>query len=274
MNTRIEEQASLYVLDKLSSEERNEFELVMEQESEVKQLVHELEDGLAVEVRKLPQYKPSENTFQSIQARIHETETEVSDKKVIQFSWASLSRLGVAAVFLLGVGLTFLITSNSGAPKVYVVGMGAHSSQTSTLDSSHIQFESDDHFAQLASLAADYWDHPESNPVKIAANHTENKGYAVFDAETNSGFIAINHLPKLEKGKHYRLWVSDPQTKKLHNAGSIPLHENNKGLYYFSLETELSTQTESVEFFVTEEAIEDKETSHPKGRRVLGNDEL
>ncbi len=274
MNTHTEEQASLYVLDKLDHEERISFEQIMEADDQVRTLVHELEDGLEAEIRKLPQYKPAPNTLELIQARIKEEEQEAEPEKIIHFPWASLNRMGIAAIILLGVGLTFLIIGKPDTTKVHVVSMGSHHSTASTLDSTQIQFESEDHFATLASLASDYWDNPELSPVSSTVNKTDDHGYAVFDAETNSGFIAIKHLPKPENGKLYRLWVSDPKTDELHNAGDIPLAGNGKGLYHFTLDGKFAPNVETVEFFVTEESIEDSEKSQPQGRRVLGNDEL
>ena len=70
MNTNTEELASLYVLDKLSADERRTFEERLESDTELTLLVRELESALEDQVRALPQHMAPGHVLSQIQNKI------------------------------------------------------------------------------------------------------------------------------------------------------------------------------------------------------------
>ena len=140
MNEKTQELASLYVLDKLSPDERCSFEKRLETDTELVLLLRELESAVEDQIRDLPQHKAPAGLFSSIQSQVHPHSQEVTSKPFITISWASFAGWGMAAALLLGVGLTLLVTnrdesmtSPNSQPVLLVVGMNSDSSAFKTI---------------------------------------------------------------------------------------------------------------------------------------------
>jgi hypothetical protein len=283
MNEKTQELASLYVLDKLSPDERCSFEKRLETDTELVLLLRELESAVEDQIRDLPQHKAPAGLFSSIQSQVHPHSQEVTSKPFITISWASFAGWGMAAALLLGVGLTLLVTnrdesmtSPNSQPVLLVVGMNSDSSAFKTIPTviSEDEFEN---FVQLTQMAENFWDHPEQLPATMNDSplaNTRGSGYAVFDPQSKHGFIAIQNLPKQEQGKNYFLWLKDPKANVLECAGIIPLLEKNEGLYFFELEDNSPISSARMAFFVTEENTSEPKLSHPQGELVLGSDRI
>ena len=282
MNVTTEELASLYVLDKLDPGQKRAFEVRLHADADLLQLVRELESALEDQIRALPQREPPGSSYERITSRIHTREPVPLKQKVISIPWITLMGWGMAAILLLGLGLTLFLTSGRHLPAsgsnslVLIVGMDAQSNQWKTipLDAPADASES---FAQLAALAEELWKNPghlpgntnEPNPA-----NTRRSGYTVFNPANKQGFIAIQQLPQPVAGKHYYLWVKDPFSNRLECAGLIPLQDANHGLYSFALPQDSEITSDQVFFFITEESSADPAATRPLGRPVLGTDHI
>ena len=283
MNEKTQELASLYVLDKLTPDERSSFENLLESDTELVLLLRELESAVEDQVRDLPQHNPPDGLFSKIQSQVQPIPQVANSKPFITISWASFAGWGMAAALVLGVGLTLFVTSRDGPipgssshPVLLVVGMNSDSSAFKTIPTM-IPEDEFENFVQLTQLAENFWDHPEQLPATINNSplaNTRGSGYAVFDPQSKHGFIAIQNLPKQEQGKNYFLWLKDPKANLLECAGIIPLLEKNEGLYFFELEDNSPISSARVAFFVTEENTSQPKLSHPQGELVLGSDRI
>ncbi len=282
MNANTEELASLYVLDKLDPDEKRAFEARLETDTELIPLVRELESALEDQIRALPQHNAPAPLFERIKSQIAPSGPAAVNQKVVSIPWLSLMGWGMAAILLLGLGLTFLMTSRTSLPAsgsnsvVLVVGMDGQSNRlkTITLDTAPNEYES---FAQLANLAEELWKNPADLPGNVnepSPTNTRRSGYTVFNPAHKNGFIAIQQLPQPMAGKHYYLWVKDPFSNDLECAGLIPLGETTQGLYSFALPQKSTITSDHVVFFITEETTPDPTTSQPRGQLVLGIDHI
>jgi anti-sigma-K factor RskA len=110
MNESTQELATLYVLDKLTVEERKAFEKRLESETQLVLLVRELETAVEEQIRALPQESPPDNLYSRIESLTQPHEPAPLAKSTLSISWPVLAGWGMAAALLLGVGLTLLIT--------------------------------------------------------------------------------------------------------------------------------------------------------------------
>jgi hypothetical protein len=284
MNEKTQELASLYVLDKLTPDECCSFEERLETDTELVLLLRELESAVEDQVRELPQYQAPGGLFSKIQSQVQTYQSVVDPKPFITISWATFAGWGMAAALLLGVGLTLLVTTRdesvpggfNGQPVLLIVGMNSDSSAFKTIPTV-IPEDEFENFVQLTAMAENFWDHPEQLPTTINKSpltNTRGSGYAVFDPQSKHGFIAIQNLPKQEKGKNYFLWLKDPQANVLECAGILPILEKNEGLYFFELDDNSPISSARVAFFVTEENTAEPKLSHPEGALVLGSDHI
>lgn len=283
MNTHTEELASLYVLDKLNPEERRDFKKRLETDPELLKLVRDLEAVLEQQIKNLPQERAPSDLFDRIKQRINTETTARPNSPVLTIRWSAFAGWGMAAALLLGIGLTFLLTSNqdsgSGSPRqpvVLIVGMESNSSSLEVVPAS-LPADELENFMKLAGMAESYWNHPEELPGKVTSSplaNTLGSGYALFDPRSKHGFIAIQNLPDREEGKKYYLWLRDIGSNVLECAGIIPLHENNQGLYFFDLGDDSTISSNRVAFFVTEEPATAEQPSEPQGQLVLGSDHI
>ncbi|MBH55510.1 MAG: hypothetical protein CMI18_14365 [Opitutaceae bacterium] len=281
MNTNIEELASLYVLDKLSAEERQSFVELLENDTELILLVRELEAALEGQVRDLPQHPAPQGLFQRIQSRLKSEIPEATPRSVVSLPLSVFIGWGMAAALLLGIGLTLFVPSRDGLDSgvssqsfVLVVGMDSQSSVVKTVPLV-VPVDEIDNFVHLAQMAETYWQHPEQLPVRVDESPlvgTLGSGYAVYDPNNKQGFIAIHKLPKRERGKNYFLWLKDANV--LECAGIIPMQEQDQGMYFFELEDSSPISSTLVSFFITEEDTADAELSQPSGELVLGSDHI
>jgi hypothetical protein len=276
MNPELEELACLYVLDRLDAADRAAFEARLLNDAALASLTGELEAALARRIEALPQHVPSDAVAARIEARIDRL-ARAGQGAVHAFpgGWAAAARWGIAAALALGVGTAAFLglrraQAPSGQPHMIVAELDASRSTLAELPLQGHSADADASFIQLASLAERYWKRPEDLPVKMAPDGPSGRGYALFDPGTNEGFIAIRHLPAVEDGKRYHLWVVDMDSGKVREAGALPLAGSSRGLYFFSVAPAAGTQGR-VDFFVTAEDGSVAEPTSPRGKVVLGD---
>ena len=282
MNESTQELATLYVLDKLTVEERKAFEKRLESETQLVMLVRELETAVEEQIRALPQESPPDNLYSRIESLTQPHEPAPLAKSTLSISWPVLAGWGMAAALLLGVGLTLLITDRDlegpqGVRPVYlVVGMDSDSSSFKTIPAAFSEGELGS-FGDLTQMVENYWDHPDELPSKPGYSplaNTRGSGFAVFDPQSKYGYIAIQNLPKQKEGKNYFLWLKDPQADVLECAGIIPMQDRTQGLYFFELDDNSPISSSRVTFFVTEETASEPKLTKPVGEMVLGSDRI
>jgi hypothetical protein len=132
--------------------------------------------------------------------------------------------------------------------------------------------DADARFIQLASLAENFWDKPSDLPIRKKSINGGSRGYALFDPSIKQGFVAIEQLPAISENQRYHLWIVDPASGEIGDAGILPLAGTNRGLYSFTLESTNGSVADRPNFFVTVEEIGTApEPAQPHGKVVLGN---
>ncbi|OIR18985.1 anti-sigma-K factor rskA [mine drainage metagenome] len=277
MNPELEELASRYVLDQLDDRERAEFEARLIASTELTARVRELESAYAQVVRGLPRYEPPGDLLDSIEARIHDQpgvrQRLASPNRMRR--WRLVAGWGIAAVIAVSVS-TIAIQSlrRETRPLVLVVGLDSSRSTLAQLHVGERGADSDARFIQLASLAEKYWKNPDDLPVALAAADHGGRAYAVFDPESNQGFIGIQHLPAPKPGTQYHVWIVDTATHRVREAGILPIEGAQDGLFSFSITPVGREKSERLQFFVTAEENANGLTKTPRGRVVLGRREI
>ncbi|HEX2862042.1 MAG TPA: anti-sigma factor [Lacunisphaera sp.] len=276
MNDLTEDLAALYVLDQLDPRERAAFEARLSREPALATLVRDLETGFAAGVRSLPPVEPSAELFARIEARLDEHVPAAPAARVRAATpptWTFFARWGLAAV--VAVSLATLAVQSlrpSAARPVFVfVGLDNGSNTFADLPLAGTAKDPDARFMHLASLAESFWAKPGEQPGRADPTVAGNHGYALFDPASRQGFIAIERLPVLAKTQRYHLWIVDPETTRIHDAGSLPLSGLNRGLYSFSLEPGAALSSNRPGFFITIEEKNSPAAAKPQGEVVLGH---
>lgn len=280
MNDSLQDLATLYVLDQLEPSERAVFEARLLREPALAALVRDLEAGLARGVRSLPPREPPAGTLDRIEDRIDALRTPPAALPGIApapVRWVAFARWGLAAVIAVSL-VTIAVQGLRPAaahPVIVVVGLGANRSSMTELPLREPGKDADARFIQLASLAENYWAKPGSLPGKSPAATGDNSGYALFDPGSRQGFIVIEQLPAVAENERYHLWIVDPATARVSDAGILPLAGLNRGLYSFALGSEDSPPTGRPNFFITvEENGASSSPARPSGKVVLGRSSI
>lgn len=278
MNPQLEELASLYVLDQLADPDRAAFEARLLREPELAALVRDLEAGLARGVRSLPPAEPPADLLARIEERI-ETLTAARSgpaptRRTNPWLWLPLARWGVAAVIAVSLA-TLAVQSlrhSPDRPMLVLVGLEADQNTFTELPLRGSAKDVDSRFMQLASLAENYWKKPGDLPVQPPAAAGDSRGYALFDPGSMHGFIAIEQLPAIAENQTYHLWIVDPATGQVHDAGILPLTGTTRGLYSFTLGPSDRPESTRPNFFITVEDVDAiTRPAKPRGQVVLGS---
>jgi len=289
MNESAEELATLYVLDQLEPRERALAEDRLARDPEFAALVRACEAAYAAGVRSLPARQPSPLVLENLEDRLD----ELTSGKVEPFrpptsalrrprhAWVTLAQWGIAAVITVSLA-TLAIQSLRPAhqqPVFVVVGLDANRNTFAELPTpGPAAKDPDGRFIQLASAAENLWRNPSARPLPVSTTETGNHGYAIFDPGSQQGFIAIEQLPALAENQRYHLWVIDPATRQIRDAGILPLAGLNRGLYSFALEGANAKPGDArPNFFITVEDLSSATppaTAQPRGKVVLGKETI
>ncbi len=277
MNPELEDLASRYVLDQLDSRERADFEARLLGSPELLARVRELESAYARIIRGLPQQEPPPHLLARIEARLSEFHEEGAPAgSVARFTkWTFFARWGIAATIAVGVAtLAIQNLRRDTRPVIVVVRMDPNQSTLAELHLGTRGADSDARFIQLASLAEKYWQNPDALPVSLPASKRMDRAYAVFDPESNQGFIGVQQLPTPKAGTRYYVWIVDTVTHRIRKAGIVPLDGGNGGLFSFSIAPVQGEKSGRLRFFVTAEDNAGGQSATPHGRVVLGGKEI
>jgi anti-sigma-K factor RskA len=280
MNEPLEELACLYVLDQLEAGDRAAFEARLLREPELAAYVRDLEPALAHGVKSLPPREPPAATFARIEKRIaagNDSRGSPAAGRAVRAArprLATFARWGIAAVITVSLA-TIAVQSlrhASTAPMIVFVGMNADQNTFAELPLRESGKDADARFIQLASLAENYWEKPANLPIKPDASSGDRRGYALFDPGSQQGFIAIEQLPPIAENQRYHLWVVEPASGRIRDAGTLPLSGLNRGLYSFTLSTADVQKSDRPNIFVTvEENTAVPQSTQPRGKVVLGH---
>ena len=279
MKETLEELATLYVLDQLGRDERAEFEARLRHGPELAALVRDLESGLALGIRSLPSHEPSADLLTRIEKQIDAPRPSVAVAKPVDaaFSWTAFARWGLAAMIAISLSVLAVqsLRSPAARPAIVFVGLDVNRNTFAELPVQESSRDADARFIQLASLAENFWSKPNTLPVKPDSAAGDNRGYAVFDPGSRQGFIAIEHLPLIDGNQRYHLWIIDPSTTRVRDAGILPLAGMNRGLYSFMLEPTDGPKSSHPNFFITvEENSTAPQEPQPRGKVVLGHQRI
>ncbi len=278
MNDPLAELASLYVLDQLNEHDRTAFAARLLREPELAALVRDLEAGLSHGVRSLPQTQPPAEMLDRIERQIGATEVpaEPAPSAGSAIHWLSFAKWGIAAVIAVSLGILAVqsLRRSSAQPMIVVVGLDANRNTFADLPLSSTK-DPDARFIQLASLAENFWQKPGDLPANAKPAADGNRGYALFDPASQQGFIAIEELAPITATQRYHLWVIDPASGQIHDAGILPLSGMSRGLYSFTLAPGDAPKSTHPQFFVTiEESNASTQPSAPRGKVVLGKQRI
>ncbi|HTL67541.1 MAG TPA: anti-sigma factor [Lacunisphaera sp.] len=292
MNESTEELAALYVLDQLEAAERAAFEARLLREPALATLVQQFETGLEHGVRALPRRDVPAGACDRIEQRLDAISAGTlarierrldalhagpgpAGAATPRVPWMAWARWGIAAV--IAVSLATLAVQSvrrpASAPSIVVVGLDQDQNHFADLPVRSIAPDPDARFIQLASLAQKFWEHPSALPLKPEPDAAGSTGYALFDPGSRQGFIAVDHLPVVAATQRYHLWLRDPATNRILNAGVLPLGEMNRGLFSFALGSDDSPLSDRPELFVTvEDRTLEPAPAQPHGKVVLGRE--
>ncbi len=279
MKESLEELATLYVLDQLDDGERVAFEARLAHEPGLAELVRNLESGFACGVRALPPREPPAGTLERIEGRIDalRTQASVSEPATPVIRWAVFARWGLAAMIALSLAALAVqsLRHTTAHPVIVFVGLDANRNSFAELPLRETARNPDARFIQLATLAENFWANPSGQPIKPHPASGDNRGYALFDPGSQQGFIAIEQLPRVAKNQCYHLWILDPSTAGVRDAGILPLAGLSSGLYSFTLTSSDGPRSDRPNFFVTlEENGAASPAAQPRGKVVLGRQRL
>ena len=276
MNDSPEDLACLYVLDQLEPGERAAFETRLLPEPGLAALVRDLESGLARGVRALPRHEPPAGTLDRIEGRIDALRAlaAVPPPAARAGRWVTFARWGLAATIAVSLATLALqsLRSSAARPVIVFVGLNPDRNTFAELPLRVSARDPDARFIQLASLAENFWEKPGTMPVKPAPASSDNRGYALFDPGSRQGFIAIEQLPVIAETQRYHLWIVDPSTAQVQDAGILPLGGMNRGLYSFTLGPGGGPKSSRPNFFITvEKNGAASPPARPQGKVVLGH---
>jgi len=282
MNEPLQELACLYVLDQLDARERAEFEARLLREPELAAFVRDLEATVSSTIRGLPQREPSPDVLARVEAHlggapIASSSWPQSGRSRGTVDWVSVARWGLAAVIALSL-TTIAVQSlrrSPAAPMIVFVGLDSNRNTFAELPLRPGAKDPDARFIQLAALAEKYWEKPGDLPVRSKFPGGDSRGYALFDPSSLQGFIAVEQLPALAESQRYHLWILDPDSGRIRDAGVLPMAGTNSGLYSFMLGPSDEPQPERPHLFITvEEADAAPAPAQPRGKVVLGDDRI
>lgn len=278
MNEQLEELACLYVLDQLDAPERAAFEIRLLNDPALAAFVRELEATLSAGIHALPRSNPPSSILERVEARISESITTTKPatraRRTGTVTWVSFARWGIAAAIALSL-TTLAVQSlrqSSASPMIVFVGLDSNRNTFVELPLQSPAADPDARFIQLASLAEKLWEKPGDLPVQSNLTLTGGRGYALIDPRSLQGFIAVEQLPPIAVNQQYHLWVLDPESGQIRDAGALPLSGSSSGLYSFMLGSTDDPQSTRPNIFITvEEVGEQSLPAQPQGKVVLGN---
>lgn len=264
-NELLEEKAQLYALGLLPESEREAFEALVREDRATQALVHDYQQLAELDASSSESQAPSFQVYAGIMDEIdasraqepEEASQPVASKLASFVTWGGWAAAAcVAAVFGLGLvgsgsgvaSQSDIVVNNLGSPRIVAV-------QT---PSAEVTVE--DRMLELAGLAEAYWFSREGIPSgqllgsEVAEATPLSGGFTIFDRQYNIGFIGVENMPREAPDRSYHVWAKTAGLDEPVRAGTLPIGDQSRGLFFFDL-THLPADADedSLSFFVTEE---------------------
>lgn len=271
-NELIEEKAQLYALGMLPEVEREEFETQIRTDRGLQALVHdyqqlgELDASPSLMDPPFQMYSRIMEEIDGAQTRTRESQDKSSMGTLVAFvTWGGWA---AAACTAFALGLSFLGGKSGEKSQSDIVLNNLGNPRIVAVETPSEEFAVEDRMLELAGLAEAYWFSREGIPsgqLLEGEDDTElaelSGGFTIYDRRYNIGFIAVENLPREAPNKSYHVWAkTDPAALPV-RAGTLPIGEESRGLFYFDLSNlPPDASLDSLSFFVTEEESEDPVT--------------
>lgn len=263
MNKELGEQkAQLYALGILPESEREEFEAWIREDSETRALMHEYQSLMELE-RTTSANEPSFRTYSRIVAEIEEAPPSGpayrTGKSIgrVSLAWGGWAAAACTALFL-GWGQWGYVKPESVAGDIVLNDL--ENPRIVAVQTPSAEFTLEDRMLELAGLAEAYWFSREGVPSGQLLEDKESEiadvsgGFTIYDRRYNIGFIAVENLPREAPDKSFHVWAETSPGAAPLRAGTLPIGEESRGLFYFDLSNlPAGSNLDSIRFFVTEE---------------------
>ena len=241
IDERMEEQASLYVLGVLTSEEQVAFEAALTQSVELQELVAALRVTRDVVAGAVPMVEPSADLKQRILAQIIPAEQPVvrpirKEPFVLfnlWFPWALATCLAMICAFLVWQQNQLHDQLSSQAERLRALNQLADGLRATTNDLQRMVVALREtnqlaglRIAMLNSLLAD-------SPKAIAVS--------LWDNAAQKGVFVVQNLKPLPTGKDYQLWVMDPKYPTPVSAGVFQVDDKGNVRIQFTAGKPIAT---------------------------------
>lgn len=268
----IEEQAQLYSLGILPEAEREEFEKRIREDNETRALVHEYQ--LLSELEAEPaSMDPPFQVYSRVMETIEGTASPQKGKLASFVTWGGWAAAACAAVAL---GASFLGGSGETSVTSDIVLNNLTNPRLVAVQTPSEDISVEDRMLELAGLAEAYWFSREGIPNDQLLGDDDAEvaemsgGFTIYDRKFKIGFIAVENLPREAPDMSYHVWAKTSPTATPVRAGTLPIGEESRGLFFFDLSgLPNDASLDSLSFFVTEEKSESP--NHPSQMVVLSD---
>ena len=286
-----------YALGVLPRRQVHDFESHLRVDSELQELVSELQEMNEMDARESPVVTPPIDGYSRILEQIAPVavQSNLTRSNIVPFlGWAGW---GLAACF---AAAFFVVRSGPRSGEVTVAdsSVGSSSIIVSELTNVRPQLTSTSATAsnpplasggvelrvlELANLAEAFWSSrlgqdsgggartmlADTKLISRESSENQSEGFTVFDRELKVGVIAVDSLPEIQPNRSFHIWARRGPNQPPVWAGSIPVGERDSGLFFFDLtdsDPDL-IRAQNLSFFVTQESS--ATPSKPEGRVVL-----
>lgn len=233
-----EEQAALYVMDRLEPAERAEFESALQSDAELRALVAELEEAAAALAHAAPLHLPPPGLKARVLAATRgETPAAAVRPSILGTArWREYLPWAVAAMFALSTIVFWIERHQLSAERGLVVRDFVTFEQQAATETAALERELANQrqrqTTEMSALRAELdamRERDALSSMKIATLTAQVDAYAralavvVWDAKAQQGFLTLDKFPAAGAGKDYQLWVIDPAKKTPVSAGIVPI---------------------------------------------------
>ncbi|MGI8955703.1 MAG: anti-sigma factor [Chthoniobacterales bacterium] len=191
MNEQLEEQASLYVLGLLETDESAAFVQRLESDPELRAVVDQLDEAAAAVAHAAPPRALPPQLRERLLAEVRKGKTVAFPRRSNWLPWAIAACLALTSAYL--------VAERAGLRKRLT------------------RLEQRDFLAQIqiASLSSKLENAPDANAV------------VVWDEKKQRGILKVTQLPRNDENRDYQLWLVDPRYKDPVDGGVF--HVANDG---------------------------------------------
>jgi len=254
--------AQAYALGLLPEQELAAFEARVRGSRELRQLVYEYQALLEQDASSMEQ-EPSFEVYAGAMARIEAMDepAETTGKGAGRtFYRPLLSWSGWAAAAGIALALSAGWIGHEKQSAESDIVLNELGNPIVKVPTPRAEFELEDRMLELANLAEAFWFSREGVPSGQLLGEEEpgaqkfTAGFTIFDRKHNIGFIAVENLPSEALEKSYHVWARVRDGIPPVRAGTLPVGEESRGLFFFDLSgLPAGADLQALSFFVTEE---------------------